>query len=257
MDGVRKASAHEIVFQSRAGTPELNCCSVNGARGFGLISDWALMQGQEDLFLNWYGPSVFTVPCPRGGSLTLRQDTEYPRSGMVILHVTPSRPSKFALNLRVPAWSAQTRVRVNGVAVRDVTPGSYLRLDRKWKRGDRVMIDLDMSLHFWVGERECEGRVSVYRGPILLTYDRRFNPMDPDDVPALDARRLRGRLVPWKGHRPPVLLTEFRGKDGRKLRLCDFGSAGEAGSPYQSWLCVENAVKTEFSPAHPLRSGRS
>jgi DUF1680 family protein len=32
MDGVREASAHTIVFQSRAGTPELNCCSVNGPR---------------------------------------------------------------------------------------------------------------------------------------------------------------------------------------------------------------------------------
>ena len=39
MDGVRKASAHDIVFQARAGSPELNCCSVNAARALGLISD--------------------------------------------------------------------------------------------------------------------------------------------------------------------------------------------------------------------------
>ena len=32
MDGHREASAHSIVFQARAGTPELNCCSVNGPR---------------------------------------------------------------------------------------------------------------------------------------------------------------------------------------------------------------------------------
>ena len=37
MDGAREASAHTIVFQSRAGTPELNCCSVNGPRGLGLL----------------------------------------------------------------------------------------------------------------------------------------------------------------------------------------------------------------------------
>ncbi len=44
MDGVRKASAHEIVFQFRPGSPELNCCSVNAARGLGLIGEWALIR---------------------------------------------------------------------------------------------------------------------------------------------------------------------------------------------------------------------
>ena len=37
MDGVRKASAHEIVFQAREGSPELNCCSVNGPRSLGML----------------------------------------------------------------------------------------------------------------------------------------------------------------------------------------------------------------------------
>jgi DUF1680 family protein len=58
MDGVRRASADEIVFQARAGSPELNCCSVNGARGFGMIGDWALLHDADGLILNWYGPGV-------------------------------------------------------------------------------------------------------------------------------------------------------------------------------------------------------
>ena len=41
MDGVREASAHTIVFQARAGTPELNCCSVNGPRVLGMLGEWA------------------------------------------------------------------------------------------------------------------------------------------------------------------------------------------------------------------------
>lgn len=39
MNGVRIASPHQIVFQSRQGSPELNCCSVNSPRGFGMIRD--------------------------------------------------------------------------------------------------------------------------------------------------------------------------------------------------------------------------
>ena len=120
-------------------------------------------------------------------------------------------------------------------------PGRYLALSRTWRKGDRIELTLDMSCHAWVGSGDCRGRVSLYRGPILLTYDRRFNEMDPGDVPALDARWLRARAVKGPRWVPPMMLLQFRAADGRPLRLCDFGSAGEGGSPYLSWLKITHA----------------
>ncbi|MBI2195100.1 MAG: glycoside hydrolase family 127 protein [Planctomycetes bacterium] len=256
MSGVRKASAHHIVFQAREGSPELNCCSVNGPRGFGLISDWAILGCEGGLVLNWYGPSTFTVPLPSGVSVTLRQDTDYPRSGRVRVHISPDRPAEFLLKLRIPYWSARTRIRVNGQTVPETVSGSYVGLERRWKRGDTIDLALDMSLHFWSGEQECQDSVSIYRGPILLTYDRRFNDFDPGQIPVCDATGLAGRLKAWRGAIPPILLLEIQAADGKTLRLCDFGSAGEGGSPYQSWLPVRRAPLTPFSRNNPLRSGR-
>jgi hypothetical protein len=40
------------------------------------------------------------------------------------------------------------------------------------------------------------------------------------------------------------------------VRLCDFGSAGAAGSCYRSWLEIRNAPSSRFSHANPLRSAR-
>src|SRR5262249_27872791 len=51
-----------IVFQSRAGTPELNCCSVNGPRGWGMLSDWALLETEDGYAINWLGPFVASFP---------------------------------------------------------------------------------------------------------------------------------------------------------------------------------------------------
>jgi hypothetical protein len=34
---------------------------------------------------------------------------------------------------------------------------------------------LDMSSHFWPGERACQGKTSIYRGSLLLAYDHRYN----------------------------------------------------------------------------------
>ena len=258
MDGLRVAAPHSIVFQAREGTPELNCCSVNGPRGLGMIGDWAVMRGADGaVLLNYYGPSEITVPLGKGTEVKLTQQTDFPRKGGVDLRISPSKPTTFPLKLRVPYWSSRTTVRLNGERVDGVEAGDYLVLDRRWRRDDRVQIDLDMSLHYWVGEKECAGKVSVYRGPVLLTYDRRFNEMDPDDVPALDAANLKGRRVATGGYTlEPVLLVQFAGEGVRKVRLCDFASAGEAGSPYLSWLEVRNVVPTAFSRQNPLRSGR-
>ena len=257
MDGVRRASAHDIVFQAREGSPELNCCSVNGPRGLGMISDWALMQCDDGIALNWYGASTIETQLSGGGGIVkLTQETEYPRNGTITLTVSPSDAARFPLKLRIPYWSAHTQVSINGESVPKVVPGTYLTLDREWTPGDKVTLELDMSPHFWVGENECEGKVSVYRGPILLTYDRRLNEMDPDNLPMLNAKSMEGKLLPNSVGLPTVVLMEYAASEGRKLRLCDFGSAGEGGSPYVSWLPVESVAPTPFSRSNPLRSGR-
>src|SRR5437773_4012909 len=106
MDGVRKASAHDIVFQARAGSPELNCCSVNGPRGLGVLSEWAAMEAPDGIALNFYGPSTLTLPLPADGSVRLTQETEYPRQPRVLLRVEPDTERRFALRLRIPVWSA-------------------------------------------------------------------------------------------------------------------------------------------------------
>ena len=138
----------------------------------------------------------------------------------------------------------------------DVKSGTYLALDREWKTGDRIELNLDFTLHFWVGEKESVGKVSIYRGPLLLAYDRRFNSMDPADVPSLNAHRLQGQVTSWPGRRPPLLLLELPTTDGRVLRLCDFASAGDGGTPYLTWLPVKGVAATPFSRTNPLRSGR-
>jgi hypothetical protein len=258
MDGVRKASAHDIVFQSREGSPELNCCSVNGPRALGMISDWALMTDPDGgLTLNWYGPGLMKADVA-GTTVALTQDTDYPVEPSVDLTVSPRRATEFPLRLRIPRWSERTRVRVNGDTVKGVRAGTYLTLHRRWKRGDRVQVRFDFRLHRWVGERECRGLTSLYRGPLLLTYDRRLNDCDPDDVPALDARTLRVHRIEWTGSAPaPQLLVRCAGQRRGELVLCDFASAGEGGSPYRTWLTVRNAGRARrFRRDNPLRTSR-
>ncbi|HWD38746.1 MAG TPA: beta-L-arabinofuranosidase domain-containing protein [Fimbriimonas sp.] len=169
MDGVRVPSTEDIAFQIRPGSEGLNCCSVNAARGFGMISDWALMKKGDGLALNWYGPSTF-VSHAGGVEVNLLEETRYPQEGHVVVHIEPAKPATFPLYVRIPHWSEQTTVTLNGRRVA-AAPGAYLKLERTWKSGDKITLDLDMRPRFWVGQRECLGKASVYRGPILFALD--------------------------------------------------------------------------------------
>lgn len=169
MDGRRVKSTDDIAFQKRPGSEEVNCCSANAPRGFGMISDWALVRAGKGLALNWYGPSTITTSV-QGTRVVLKQETEYPREGKIVLEVAPEKPVEFTLRLRIPHWSAATSVKVNGAAV-EAKAGTYAAVERTWMAGDKVEIDLDFSFHYWVGEREMGGRVSVYRGPVLLVHE--------------------------------------------------------------------------------------
>ncbi|HUW34473.1 MAG TPA: beta-L-arabinofuranosidase domain-containing protein [Planctomycetota bacterium] len=250
MDGIREASAHTIVFQARAGQPELNCCSVNGPRALGLLSDWAVMRAHDGgIVINYYGPCAFDLQTPAGRNLRIEQKTDYPKKGRIELAVSPARPERFAIRLRIPHWAARSSVSVNGKPAGPAALGSYFVLDRTWRCGDTIVLNLDMSLRFWIGERECEGKASVYRGPILLAYESRFNDVAPDAVPELDAATMRPRAVSAKTWLPPWMLFEFTAADGRRLRLCDFASAGQDGGSYVSWLKLKRNDESGY-PVH-------
>ena len=167
MDGSRISAVEQVKWQRRPGSEQMICCTANGPRGFGMISDWALMRDGDGLALNWYGPSTIHTEVLRT-PVTLTQQTDYPRDGHVRLTVEPETPLEFALKLRIPYWSAATAVQVNGSPVSPVTPGRYLSLARTWRPGDAVQIDLDLSLRYWTGEQQCAGKACVYAGPLLL-----------------------------------------------------------------------------------------
>ncbi len=186
MDGIREASAHSIVFQARAGSPELNCCSVNGPRLLGLVGEWALLAGDAgELRLNYYGPGRLETVLPSGRTLRLTQATQYPRKGRVTVTVELPESERFKLSLRIPYWSERTRVRVNGVPFGPPAAGSYLALDRVWQAGDRIVLDLDLRPHFWVNPHRAlppfEADWTVF-GPAPRTADEQALNLPPQPV---------------------------------------------------------------------------
>jgi DUF1680 family protein len=251
MDGKREASAHTIVFQARAGTPELNCCSVNAPRGLGILSDWGVVFTPDGgLVLNYFGPYEASLEAPNGNQVHIQCDTDYPQSGEISFTVESKDPLP-SVKVRIPEWSKESLVRLESGSFEPVACGKYLEVPAGNKKM-RFDLKLDFSIRTWVGNEEAYGKVSIYRGPILLAFDQIRNDYDCPDIPALDYNDLDAKRIPIPAGRiSPWMEFEFEGDDGRPVRLIDFASAGFQGTEYRSWLPVVNAPPPAFRLLEP------
>lgn len=256
MDGTREASAHTIVFQSRAGTPELNCCSVNGPRVLGMLSEWAVMASPDGLVLNCYLPGEVSVKTG-GQEVTLKLDQDYPRSDTQHVTVTRSTGREWTLRLRIPDWSKATQLKANFKGpFKRIDPGTYLDLHRRWKAGDAITLQFDCGLRAVPGANEAAGKVSLYRGPVLLAYDQTVNSFDAAGIPPIDLAQLSKAKIaePTKGRsavESPIWLQVEIPTERGPLALVDFADAGRDGTHYQSWLPAVPAPAPPAFTTHP------
>jgi DUF1680 family protein len=262
MAGQRIPSHVHIRFQAREDTPHLNCCSVNGPRGYGSISRWGVMRSATGLVLNYYGAMTAKTSLADGTPVTISQETDYPLGGTIEVKIDVPQPTQLTLGLRIPAWSAKTEVSCCGKAVRDVLPGSYLALDRQWQAGDLITLKLDMRVRYEPGDLEQFGKVSLYRGPILLALDDRFG-TDAEsrvDVAKLSDAKvvpLEERIAGTAGTYNPWLAVDVPSVDGKTLRLIDFANAGATtveGQPissYVTWLPADGIRPPAPVARHP------
>ena len=145
------------------------CCQHNVAFGWPYFTEhlWMAAAG-NGLAAVLYAPSKVTARAGNGANVTITEETGYPFAGTIDITIAPERETAFPLSLRIPGWCAHARVLVNGADAGVAPgPGTWVILDRPWKRGDVVHLDLpqEIGVKVWKGNGNT---VSVIRGP--LTY---------------------------------------------------------------------------------------
>ena len=156
-----------------------NSCAGGVARGISILP--ALVWGRYGggVALNLYSPGNTTVRLHRGVSVHLYEETTFPESGEVLLHVEPDHkvrfPIRFPLRLRVPSW-ADTFTATAGAKQYAGKRGQYLLIRRQWKRGDTVTIKIAMSTKLVHPTQANTGAVAIQRGPQILSLSRQLNP---------------------------------------------------------------------------------
>ena len=143
------------------------CCVGSGMENHAKYNELIYTSNKNNLYVNLFIPSRLNW---KSQKVVITQNTRFPDEETVALSIKTAKASKFTLHLRYPAWVAAgaLKVTVNGkpVAV-TALPGSYLAINRKWKDGDKVTLQLPMQTK--VEELPDKSNyIAVFHGPIVL-----------------------------------------------------------------------------------------
>lgn len=157
------------------------CCPPNIGRMVASIGTYMYGQAEGEVAVHLYCDSTATLDIG-SAEVKLTQDTRYPWDGAIGITVDVAKPTRFTLNLRIPAWCRKATLAVNGAAIdlQDITEDGYARVEREWKAGDVVRLDLDLAveqLHAHPEVRQDVGRVALKRGPLVYCLEGIDNPV--------------------------------------------------------------------------------
>jgi hypothetical protein len=114
----------------------------------------------------------------RADSVELAVAADYPWSGTIAIEVVSPGEPEWTLSLRVPAWARSATLDGEPVA-----PGGYADLTRRWRAGDRVVLELDTSPRLTAPNPRIDavrGCVALERGPIVYCIEEHDLPAGAD-----------------------------------------------------------------------------
>ncbi len=118
------------------------------------------------VYVNLYIPSTLRWQ-QDGAQIALTQKSEYPYDPHVQFEVNTSRPVEFAVSLRVPGWAEKASIAVNGKR-EAAQAGSFARVLRQWKKGDRIELELPMATRLEAVDPQHPETVALLLGPVVL-----------------------------------------------------------------------------------------
>lgn len=173
------------------------CCPSNICRFIPSLPGYVYAVKDNQVYVNLFMGNEAELKVG-GKKVILHQETRYPWDGHVTLTVDKNAAGTFAMKIRIPGWVRNQvvpsdlytysdgkrpgySVKVNGEAVTSALEQGYFTIERKWKKGDRVELQLDMEVRTVKANGKVEadrGRMAVERGPIVYCAewpDNSFN----------------------------------------------------------------------------------
>jgi len=267
------------------------CCPGNITRFIASVPGYVYARQGKDIYVNLYVQSTAKMD-----NIELEQETNYPWDGKVKIKVKKGG-GKFALKLRLPSWLKTTpigndlysylvkdgglivkgdypaddiKVTLNGA---DFSPSTlhlqpstpdYVTIDRKWKQGDIVELDLPMPVRRIIANDNAEdlrGKVALERGPIVYCMESEDQPdhqvfnkyiLGSASITASYQKDLLGGVVTLEGTAKTIKQSgEVSDVKFRAIPYCTWNNRGP--QPMEVWIAA-NPTTAVITPQPTIAS---
>ena len=178
------------------------CCCGTGLENFAKLGEGFYFHDGQSLWVNLFFASEVRW---REKGVVLRQETRFPDEAGMRLIVQSKSPVAFSLKVRIPYWAGNVSFSINGKPFQPhekLAPSSYAKIDRTWKDGDRVDVQLPMRLHLQAIPDDANLAAIMY-GPLVLAGELGTQDLDP--------KRLYSEDKFLHGGFPPIAVPELAG----------------------------------------------
>jgi DUF1680 family protein len=154
----------DFVFGTLSGYP---CCTTNMHQSWPKFVQnlfYATPDGGVAALL--YAPSTAEIKVADGVDLKIKETTGFPFKESINFEFELAKKSTFPFHLRIPSWTTNPSVLVNGKPAEIKIKNNIAILEREWKNGDKISLNLPMTI---TTSQWHEFSTAVERGPLIYS----------------------------------------------------------------------------------------
>lgn len=183
---IKNSFSHPDMEAERSGWFPCSCCPTNLVRLLPSVPGYVYAQKDDKLFVNLFMSSHVSLRI-LNKQVEITQENNYPWDGDLKFTVNPKSSLTFSMLVRIPGWAQneaipsnlynfqnnsdkKTVITVNGKAIDYKIENGYATLNRKWKRGDVIRVNLPMEVRKVVANNNVKndiGKIALQRGPVM------------------------------------------------------------------------------------------
>ena len=141
-----------------------DCCVGNANRFMPNFARRLWMRKENDIYATLYSSNSYSFDV-NGANVQIEEKTNYPFEDTVAFSVRMDQVAKFALYLRIPAWSDGVNISVNGKEQKINQSGVFYRIEREFADGDEIILTLMPQIKT---EKSSDGGIYFTRGSIVF-----------------------------------------------------------------------------------------
>jgi hypothetical protein len=155
-----------------------SCCPPNIARIIASLGDYVYSTSERGIWIHQYIGNDAKIDLD-SNLIRVSLTSGFPWGGEVKIKLNLSISQKFSLFLRIPDWSIDTELKINGIKYSEgLTRGKYVEILRNWLNNDILYLTFNLKPKFVESDQRIKdnrGRVAITNGPLIYCLEQKDN----------------------------------------------------------------------------------